>query len=257
MALIGTISGSVGAGGALTSANAITGTLVIANVTTNFPTLPSDTVFLVSGSTSGTTTQSVFGGGLVVSGNITARNDLAVNGDDITTATTTTFNFLNSILTGTLNIGAAATTINVGGITTTSSYAGDIAVAGRTNVTTVVERIATSNGGTGTVSFDLGVQGIFYVNNPTGNITANFTNVPTTTSRVITPTVILSQSIGATRPIVSAVQVNGSSQTIDWANGVTPTGNSGKQDVFGFSLIRSGSGGSAVWKVLGQMSTYG
>jgi hypothetical protein len=34
---------------------------------------------------------------------------------------------------------------------------------------------------------------------------------------------------------------------------VTPTGTARKQDVFGFSLIRSGS----TWKVLGQMSTYG
>ncbi len=68
MALIGTISGSVGSGGILTSNNAITGTLVVANVSTNFPALPSDTVFFVSGSTSGATTQAVFGGGLVVSG---------------------------------------------------------------------------------------------------------------------------------------------------------------------------------------------
>jgi hypothetical protein len=115
--------------------------------------------------------------------------------------------------------------------------------------------MSNSNSSTGIVTFDLGVQGIFYVNGPAGNITANFTNVPTTTNRVITPTVILSQS--STARILSGCQIDGTWQTINWANGVIPTGTANKQDVFGFSLIRSGSGGSAVWKVLGQMSTYG
>jgi hypothetical protein len=108
-----------------------------------------------------------------------------------------------------------------------------------------------SNGSTGTVSFNLVSQSIFYVNSPAGDITANFTSVPTANNRILTPTVILSQS--ATARIVSAVQVDGAAQTINWSNGVAPTGTAGKQDVFGFSLIRSGS----AWKVLGQMSTYG
>lgn len=72
MALIGTISGSVGAGGSLTSANAITGTLVVANVSVNFPPKPPDAVFFVSGSTTDSNTKSVFGGDLQASGTITA-----------------------------------------------------------------------------------------------------------------------------------------------------------------------------------------
>jgi hypothetical protein len=42
-------------------------------------------------------------------------------------------------------------------------------------------------------------------------------------------------------------------QPINWSTGITPTGTANKQDVFGFSLIRSGS----AWKILGQMSSYG
>lgn len=124
-------------------------------------------------------------------------------------------------------------------------------LVGNTTLATVGERILTSNGGTGVVSFDLTSQSIFYVNGPTGGITANFTNTPTTNNRVITPTVIVSQS--ATPQGVSGVQIDGAAQTINWANGTTPTANAGKQDVYGFSLIRSGS----AWKVLGQLSTYG
>jgi hypothetical protein len=164
--------------------------------------------------------------------------------------TKTTANVFNTVAT-TLNIGGAATTINHGGSTTTGSFAGDISVSGRSVVGTTVERLSTINGGTGTVSFNTVSQGIFYVNGPTGDITANFINVPTTTSRVITPTVILSQS--ATPRIVSGVQINGAAASILWANKTTPAGSANQQDVFGFSLIRSGS----VWTVLGQMSTYG
>jgi hypothetical protein len=142
----------------------------------------------------------------------------------------------------------------VGGATTTSSFQGAAQIDGRSTLSSITEKLVPSVGGTGTVAYDLSLASIFYANGPTGNITANFTNVPTTpNNRILTPTVILSQSVGASRPIVSAVQIDGAAQTINWANNVTPTGNSGKQDVFGFSLIRSGS----AWKVLGQMSTYG
>jgi len=142
-------------------------------------------------------------------------------------------------------------TLNVGSTITTSSFNGEVVIGGKTTLSTVSEKLSAVNALTGTVSFSMANQGIFYVNNPAGDITANFTNVPTTTNRIITPTVILSQS--ATPRMVSAVQIDAVAQTINWANGTTPTGTANKQDVFGFSLIRSGS----AWKVLGQMSTYG
>jgi len=166
---------------------------------------------------------------LTVAGNITGSN-IAVNGGNITTTSTTLF---------------------VGGSTTTGSFQGAVSVDGRTTLSAVSEKMVPSVGGTGTVSYNLSLANIFYANNPTGDITANFISVPTSNNRVITPTIILSQS--ATARIVSAVQIDSSPATINWANGVTPTGNANKQDVFGFSLIRSGS----AWKVLGQMTSYG
>ena len=132
-----------------------------------------------------------------------------------------------------------------------ATVSGSLEVTGSTTVGVVVENLINSVGGTGTVAFDTSKQGIFYVNGPTGTITANFTNVPTTNLKVITPTVILSQS--ATQQTITAVQIDGVAQTLNWANSTTPTVTANKQDVFGFSLIRSGS----AWKVLGQLSTYG
>ena len=128
---------------------------------------------------------------------------------------------------------------------------GSLTVSGSATLGIVSEVLSGSNAIGGTFVFDTTRQSIFYVNNATSNITANFTNVPTVDNRIISTTVILSQS--TTARIVSAVQIAGVASTINWANNVTPTGNSGKQDIFGFNLIRSGS----AWKTLGQMTTYG
>lgn len=183
MALVGTISGSNG-----TSNTAVTGTLVIANVNTGFPTITTDAVLFVSGNINGTG-KTVVGGDLFVTG--------------------------NSIL----------------GLTS--------------------ERFSNFNSTGGTLPFNLSSQSIFYVNNPTSDVTANFTNVPTTALRILKPTVILSQS--STPRIVSGVQIDGNSQTINWQGGITPTGVASKQNVFDFTLIRSGS----AWKVLGNMFSFG
>ena len=184
-------------------------------------------------------------------GNAELSGSLIVSGSSIQTVTTTTYNLLTTALTGTLNIGSLTNAIIVGGSVTTSSFTGAAQIDGRATLSSITEKLVPSVGGTGTVAYDLLGASIFYANAPTGNITANFTNVPTTNNRIITPTVILSQS--ATARIVNAVQIDTAAQTINWANGTTPTGTANKQDVFGFSLIRSGS----TWKVLGQMSTYG
>ncbi len=132
-----------------------------------------------------------------------------------------------------------------------AEVSGSLVISGSTLLGTIAERITTSTGGTGVVSFDTTFNSIFYVNGPTGDITANFTNVPAANNRVLTPTIILSQS--ATPRTITAVQVNGTGSSILWANGTTPTVAASKQEVFGFSLIRSGS----IWTVLGQLSTYG
>jgi hypothetical protein len=128
---------------------------------------------------------------------------------------------------------------------------GNLSVGGQTTFGTTSEKVTISSGGTGSVTYDTKTNSIFYVNGPTGNITANFTNVPTNTDRTTAVTIVLSQS--ATARIVEALQINSTSSTINWANKIKPTGNANQYDIFGFSLIRSGS----TWITLGQMSTYG
>ena len=128
---------------------------------------------------------------------------------------------------------------------------GGISLAGQSVLSTVSERTNLGSAASGTVTFDTNGTSIFYNSGPTGNVTANFTNVPTNSNRTTSVTVILSQS--ATPRLINVLQVNSTASTINWANSIIPTPNANKYDVFGFSLIRSGS----TWISLGQMSTYG
>jgi hypothetical protein len=141
-----------------------------------------------------------------------------------------------------------------GGDTVTSGSASilsDLTISGLSNIRTTSEVMFVTASTPATVSFALNSQSVFYISGPTADVTSNFTGVPTTSNRVLTPTIIVSQS--ATPRIVSAVQIDSSPQTIRWSNNVTPTGTANKYEVFGFSLIRSGS----TWIVLGQLSSYG
>lgn len=85
--------------------------------------------------------------------------------------------------------------------------------------------------------------------NPSANFTVNFTNVPTTNNRAITFTIFVTQ--GATAYLPNAVQIDGSAQTIKWAQGITPTPTASKIDIFSFTLIRL----SNTWTVFGNANT--
>ena len=179
--------------------------------------------------------------------------NLVTSGSIVLSATkvgvSVTGSFVGSTVSGTT---AQFTTISGSTITGSNiTLAGGINIAGVSVVGKMSERITISSAGSGSVTFDTINDSIFYNNGPTANITANFTNMATTSNRATSVTVILSQS--ATPRIISAVQINTTSSTINWANNVIPTGNANKHDIFGFSLIRSGS----TWVTLGQMSTYG
>ena len=149
--------------------------------------------------------------------------------------------------------GSTVLSATKGGVSVTGSFAvsGDISAGAQFILGTTSEKLTISSGGTGSVTYDTIANSVFYNSGPTGNITANFTNIPTTTNRTTSVTVVMSQS--ATAKIIEALQINSTSSTINWANKIKPTGNANQYDIFGFSLIRSGS----TWITLGQMSTYG
>jgi len=113
------------------------------------------------------------------------------------------------------------------------------------------EKTNALTGATGTVTHDLDNGAIFDHTSLAADFTANFTNVPTTNSRTIGISLILTQ--GGTAYMPTAVQIDGAAQTILWQGGSAPSGTASGTDIVSFTLIRS-SGGA--WKVLGSATSY-
>ena len=114
----------------------------------------------------------------------------------------------------------------------------------------VTESFATYNSVGGVVDMDCDHGHLFYVTNATNDITTNFTNFGLTAEYGTNLTVIINQ--GATPYEVTAVQIGGAAQTINWQGGSAPTGNANGIDSFSFTILNDG--GSYV--VLGQMVDF-
>ena len=114
----------------------------------------------------------------------------------------------------------------------------------------VEEKFQTLTGQSGVVAHNWNDGHVFYHTTPAGDITANFTNVNLTAEYATNVTIIINQ--GATPYIITAVQIAGSGQTINWQGGSAPTGNANGIDSFSFTILNDG--GSYV--VLGQMVDF-
>ena len=154
---------------------------------------------------------------------------------------------------GNVNLLGKATTVlnnaqpNITSVGTLTS----LTVSGLTTLQQSSEVIQVKTSATGTVDHDMTTGATFYHTTPSANFTANFTNVPTTDSRVLVAALVIVQ--GTTPYIPTAVQIDGVSQTIKWLSSTAPTGTASKTDVISFSLMRV----SSTWSVFGQYSTYG
>ena len=116
--------------------------------------------------------------------------------------------------------------------------------------TGVEEKFATLTGSTGVVAHDCDNGHVFYHTGAAGDITANFTNLGSTQEYATNLTVIINQ--GATPYEVTAVQIGGAAQTINWQGGSAPTGNANGIDSFSFTILNDGG----TYVVLGQMVDF-
>jgi len=114
----------------------------------------------------------------------------------------------------------------------------------------VEEKFQTLTGQSGVVQHNWNDGHVFYHTTPAGDITANFINVNLTAEYATNVTIIINQ--GATPYEVTAVQIAGAAQTINWQGGSAPTGTANGIDSFSFTILNDG--GSYV--VLGQMVDF-
>jgi hypothetical protein len=162
------------------------------------------------------------------------------------TATTSTL--------GGVKVDGTSVTINGSGIISavqTSSFVNSNFI-GNTLVYHASNILNTITGATGVVTHNIATAGnTFYHTGVVNNFTANFTNVPTTNNRNRSISLIIEQGNPAWIP--SVVQIDGVTQTLEWANGLVPTGNVGNYDIVTFNLIRFNS----TWTVVGQLAKNG
>jgi hypothetical protein len=137
------------------------------------------------------------------------------------------------------------------GPTFTGGTVNNIIVAGTTTVQQIQEVGQTKTGAAGTVTHDWTTGNIFYHSTMSANFTANITNVPTTADRAYTTTLILKQ--GPTGYFANALQVNGGSTPILWANATGPTGTASRTEIESFTLYYTAS----TWTAFGQLTTFG
>jgi hypothetical protein len=107
-------------------------------------------------------------------------------------------------------------------------------------------------GATGIVIHDVATSGTtFYHINAANNFTANFTNMPTTNNQSTTLTLIIEQN--SVPYIANAVQINGSTISIDWVGGEVPTGTANNIDIISFIALRINN----TWSVAGALASQG
>lgn len=130
------------------------------------------------------------------------------------------------------------------------TYTNSLTVAGALTAQQTSEVINTTTSVTGTVTHDFNLGTVFYHKNPAANFVVNFTNVPTTNNRSIVLAVVIEQT--GTAYIPTAMQIDGSAQTLKWAAATTATGHSTSTDIISYSLLRQfGS-----WSVMANSSYY-
>ena len=141
---------------------------------------------------------------------------------------------------------------------------GTVTLAALGSATSITTTAGTISGLTFT--FGATVTGSFVTDGPiihvTGTVSSNFHVYYSGSGLATFPnagsvTVVVNQ--GATPYIPSSLNLWGYAQNviINWQNGVTPTGNASKKDVFTFTFLAASSTPYSGYTVLGSMSTFG
>lgn len=135
---------------------------------------------------------------------------------------------------------------------TTLSITSSLNVTGNTSVQQTQETVNTVSAPTTPQDFDWTTGSIFYVSSMSANFTANITNLPTTANKLYVITFILAQDPSSPY-LIDALQVAGTSVTINWSGATVPTPTAGRSEFETIALYYSGS----AWSAYGQFSSFG
>ena len=168
---------------------------------------------------------------ITVTGQLTASNGIAVTGGTLSSSG---------------NISTAGNLLVQG----TTRLTGSVYIGGSSYFGPVKESFAAKSGATGTITHDCVTSSIFYHTSPSNNWTANFTNLNLSASYATSVTMVISQGVTAYLP--TAVQIEGSGQTLNWQGNTTPSGTPSRNNVVTFSILNNGG----TYIVLGQLVSF-
>lgn len=136
-------------------------------------------------------------------------------------------------------------------VTGSTTFNSDVTILGGLRMQELVEDVVDVAHSSNVVAMDYNAGSVFWITNaPTGNMTWNISNAPTTDGRTFTVTGF--HTSGGTASYPATLNVNGAGVTIKWFGAQTPTATatSGRIDIYNFTLIRRGGS----WTALGNAS---
>jgi hypothetical protein len=145
------------------------------------------------------------------------------------------------------NIDSAAVDSLTALVTDNTTLDGITTLGAATEITTLPTFVE----GVDHVTHDISQSSIFSHSGLSADFTANFINVPTIDNRTISAALIISQ--GATGYLPTAMQIDGTTQTILWQGAVVPAPSINASDIVRFTLLRF----EGAWTVLASLIKFG
>lgn len=127
----------------------------------------------------------------------------------------------------------------------------DITINTPMHLQQTVENFVSLSEATGNVVHDCTNTAIFFHTLIANTFTPNFTNLVADNNQTSVVTLVIQQ--GSTAYVPSGIQIEGTSETVNWSEGINPSGSANKIDVVSYTLLRS----SDTWIVLGQVGSFG
>ena len=131
---------------------------------------------------------------------------------------------------------ATVATLSASTITGSPTISSSASFTGSVTMQSMVEAVADVALSGNASTFDYTTGNTFYLtSSPSGNMTFNFINVPTTNGRTVGIVVFAPQ--GSTPYIPTSFNINGSAATVRWLYNTTPTPFASRIDIYSFTLL--------------------
>ena len=114
----------------------------------------------------------------------------------------------------------------------------------------IIETFTTHTGLVSSIGLDAQTSHSLYISSATNNKTLSVSNLSLSSNQGSNITVIWNQ--GSTPYMITALNVNGTSQTINWQGGSAPSGTANGVDIISFTIYYTGS----AYVVMGQSVSY-